>query len=132
MDSLSVGAFFFLYQVLHIKNLQVYICSLILVKHLLNDCIGWFSSIHLFFDFVKTHIKWLHRLVFSFKTYFERSCRSMKQVWKLLLDVSGVILCNVHAGEFGVWSLHQCYVCKNKYIYIILHVPIKKCKYVAI
>jgi len=67
-----------------------------------------FASIHLFFDFVKTRIKWLHRLVFSFETYFEKSCRSMKWVWNFLLGVSGAIFCNVHAGGFGVWSLNQC------------------------
>jgi hypothetical protein len=52
-----------------------------------------------------THVKWLHRLVFSFETYFERSCRSVKQAWRFLFGVSEVILCNVNAGEFGLWSL---------------------------
>jgi hypothetical protein len=38
----------------------------------------------------------------------------------------------VHAGEFGVWSLHQCCACQNIYIYIILHGPIKLYIYIYI
>jgi hypothetical protein len=54
-----------------------------------------------------THVKWLHRLVFSFETYFERSCKYVKQALRFLFGVSEVILCNVNAGEFGVWSLNS-------------------------
>jgi len=44
-------------------------------------------------------------LVFSFETYFERSCKFGEQAWRFLLSVSKVILCNVNVVEFGVWSL---------------------------
>ncbi len=77
MGPLSVGAFSFLYQVLPIKKLQVYICSLIFLKHTCQMIA---------------------------QVGFERSCRYVEWAWRLLLDVSRIILCYVNAGKFGVWS----------------------------
>jgi hypothetical protein len=51
-----------------------------------NDCIGWFCS---------------------FETYLERSCKSVEWAWRFLLGVSGIILCNVNARKFGIWTLYS-------------------------
>jgi hypothetical protein len=78
------GAFFFLYQGLHIKNLQVYICSLILLKYTSNECcIGWFSGLK---HILKSHAGLWSRLENFYLMFLEVSC----------------VMCTLESLEFGV------------------------------
>jgi hypothetical protein len=64
------------------------------------------ASIHLFFDFVKTHmsndcIGWFSAL----KHILKGHASMWEWAWIFLPGVSEVILCNVNVGKFGIWTL---------------------------
>jgi hypothetical protein len=63
-------------------------------------------------------------LVFSFETYFESYAGLYRGIEDFDLGVYRVILCIVHAGEFGVLTSVVCVKIK---IFIILCGPIKQC-----
>ncbi len=89
LDPLYVGAFFFLYKVLHIKKLQVHICSLILLKHTSNDCKGWFSA---FKHILKGHAGLCSRLEDFDLVFLELFC----------------VMCMLESLEFGVLTSVVC------------------------
>ncbi len=70
------------------------------------------AGVHLFFDFVEhTHVKLLHRLVFSFETYFETHVglwRKLGDFYLMFLELS-CIMWMLESVEFGVCTLELHY-----------------------